>query len=356
MLAMSAFLLGSFADAGIALAESSITATLIRGKASILRSGSTTWTTLGGELPANFKPSKITAQSVYNPTGTIFIRMTLTFWDAGAKLGDAKYASVNVLQENVWNKTGVVNFTSSTTCTFSGGPNGSFYSEPTLDYDRDLFPYLEYGLDVAYAGITGELSDEVGFIWRLKPPGTGLSGFYSKMSVTPANAFANFPADVPTAVTINDKIKTEDNTRVELKFPDGSIFRIKSGTILTLMTGGINLQVGDAWFNLQKQGTTFQVVTPTAQCGVLGTEFSVSVDGSGNSAVLLYKGTVQVSDTKGASTVTLNAGQKITTDAKGLSKPVALSSNETEDAWEASYANMDSAGGGGCSAVGVTLD
>jgi len=219
------------------------------------------------------------------------------------------------------------------------------------------------GLLVAYAGITGQLSGtsgELEFLWRLKPPGYGLSGFPVKMTVTPSNAFAGFPADVPTAVTINDKIKTEDNTRVELKFPDGSIFRIKSGTILTLMNGGINLQVGDAWFNLQKQGTTFQIVTPTGNTGVFGTEFSISVDSSGNSAVLLYKGTVQVSDTKGTSTVTLNAGQKILTSASGLSKPVTLSTSETEDAWEASFANMDSAGGGGggggCSAVGVTLD
>ncbi|MFZ4707265.1 MAG: FecR domain-containing protein [Bacteroidales bacterium] len=118
-------------------------------------------------------------------------------------------------------------------------------------------------------------------------------------------------------VTVNDKIKTEDNTRVELNFTDGSLFRIKSNTILTLMAGGIQLQLGESWFNLQKQGTTFQVVTPTAVCGVLGTEFIVSVQKSGETNVGILRGQVSVKD-KQEKEIILEAGQSLDVTAVGV--------------------------------------
>ncbi|MBI3038178.1 FecR domain-containing protein, partial [bacterium] len=95
-------------------------------------------------------------------------------------------------------------------------------------------------------------------------------------------------------ISIGDKIKSGPETRGELSFPDGSIFRLKSDTILVLHNEGVQLQVGETWFNLQKQGRNFQVVTPSSVCGVMGTTFDVSVDKSGGTRVRVFDGVVGV--------------------------------------------------------------
>jgi len=98
----------------------------------------------------------------------------------------------------------------------------------------------------------------------------------------------------PVSVKIQDMLRTEAETRAELKFPDGSLFRVKSNSRLTLLNDGIQLQVGESWFNLKKQGRTFQVVTPTTVCGVLGTTFDVNVDRFGRTQVRVFDGLVSV--------------------------------------------------------------
>jgi len=98
----------------------------------------------------------------------------------------------------------------------------------------------------------------------------------------------------PVVVKIQYMFRTEGETRAELKFPDGSLFRVKSNSRLTLLNDGIQLQVGESWFNLKKQGRTFQVVTPTTVCGVLGTTFDVNVDRFGRTQVRVFDGLVSV--------------------------------------------------------------
>ncbi|MBI3037875.1 FecR domain-containing protein [bacterium] len=98
----------------------------------------------------------------------------------------------------------------------------------------------------------------------------------------------------PEPIGFNDKIKTDNESRGELTFPDDSLFRVKSNSIVTLLNGGLQLQVGETWFNLQKQGRAFQVVTPTTVCGVLGTQFDVNVDKFGKTQVRVFDGIVSV--------------------------------------------------------------
>ncbi|NLI76791.1 MAG: hypothetical protein GX442_10160 [Candidatus Riflebacteria bacterium] len=98
----------------------------------------------------------------------------------------------------------------------------------------------------------------------------------------------------PVVVQVQDMLRTEGETRGELKFPDGSLFRVKSNSLLTLLSDGLQLQVGESWFNLRKQGRTFQVITPTTVCGVLGTTFDVAVDKFGRTQVRVYEGLVGV--------------------------------------------------------------
>ena len=119
------------------------------------------------------------------------------------------------------------------------------------------------------------------------------------------------------SVTLNDKIKTGPNTRVELKFPDGSAFRIKSDTVLMLSSSGIQLEAGEIWFNLQKQGKTFKVETPKSICEVIGTKFSVKVAKDGKSDIALYEGSVQVSDKKGGQPKPLLIGEQASVYTNG---------------------------------------
>jgi len=41
----------------------------------------------------------------------------------------------------------------------------------------------------------------------------------------------------PVVVKFQDKLRTEGETRGELKYPDGSVFRITSNSVLTLLDG-----------------------------------------------------------------------------------------------------------------------
>lgn len=98
----------------------------------------------------------------------------------------------------------------------------------------------------------------------------------------------------PIAVRFQDMLRSEGDARAELKFPDGSLLRIKANTRLTLLKGGVQLQVGECWFNLKKQPTLFQVTTPTTLCGVLGTTFDVGADRFGRTQVRVFDGIVSV--------------------------------------------------------------
>jgi len=128
------------------------------------------------------------------------------------------------------------------------------------------------------------------------------------------------------AITYKDKICTDENTLGEIVFEDGSIFKLKSNSTLLLIKGGIQLQFGEAWLNLPKQGSEFSVVTPTAICSVLGTEFIIKVNKE-STLIHLLKGKLSVSDKIG-NKVTLEAGQAIKATIVGLGTVVGFDENE----------------------------
>lgn len=109
-----------------------------------------------------------------------------------------------------------------------------------------------------------------------------------------------------------DMIRTESDTRLTFNYEDGSIFRVKSNTALTVLPDGIQLQVGDTWFNLQKQKDKFRVVTPLTVAGVLGTEFTVSHDDfKGISKIELLSGSVENEIISSGEKIILTPGQSI---------------------------------------------
>jgi tetratricopeptide (TPR) repeat protein len=122
-------------------------------------------------------------------------------------------------------------------------------------------------------------------------------------------------------VTIQDMIRSGDKTRANLVFPDGSLFRLKSNTVLTLVSGGVKLKVGELWFNLRKQGKRFRVVTPTTVCGVLGTSGIVTTTSDGVTIVKLVKGKLEVSNQAGKGRIILKSGQLTVVPPCGVPTP-----------------------------------
>jgi len=119
--------------------------------------------------------------------------------------------------------------------------------------------------------------------------------------------------DEPLEVKVYDIIETGPNTRMLIKYADGSVFRLKSNTKLTILPNGIQLEYGDSFFNLQKQGKNFKVVTPTTVCGVLGTTFGVTHSkDTGETSVELLEGSVEAIITESEEKIMLVPGIKLT--------------------------------------------
>lgn len=311
-------------------------------------------------LPKDVKPIKITAYGEFNSPGSMIDRKyEVYFWNVGAML-DAEHAKVFLVEKAFVRATGEPHSVRKTTFQFEGGPRGKFFREPEKDYN-DMVSHIDH------AGVSGSMNGSSGVIvFDFWYTGKRLNGWHVPLTITPPDAWDGFPDvereitatlirgtashlkadgsewvplefDAKTPINVNDRIKTGPNTRVEIAYFDGSLFRLKSDTTLTLLTGGLQLQVGEAFFNLQKQGKAFSVVTPTIVCGVLGTTFSLSVDPAGGTTTRLYNGTVQVKHSRTGAQVVLKAGEGVQSGANGLSPVGKLAADETVEAWERSW-------------------
>jgi len=113
-------------------------------------------------------------------------------------------------------------------------------------------------------------------------------------------AGAESPLKVGMVVSVNDIIKTEANTFVDLQTKGGSAIRVKEFTTITvskLAEGAetsLKLEQGGLLASVKRSSAKeeFKVITPTAIAGVRGTTFSVNVDPFEN------KSTVKVIDGK----------------------------------------------------------
>jgi len=105
-----------------------------------------------------------------------------------------------------------------------------------------------------------------------------------------------------------DKIETEKETKVEIKFFDGSIIRLASSTVVEIKKmekdtlkgeNRISLKtvVGNLWSRVKKVTglhTKFDTATPTAIAGVRSTTYRLIIDPDTTTVVRIYKGKVEV--------------------------------------------------------------
>jgi NifU-like protein involved in Fe-S cluster formation len=95
-----------------------------------------------------------------------------------------------------------------------------------------------------------------------------------------------------------DKLKTAPESKAELIYPDGTVFRVASSTMIQMQMKSINILRGSTWVKVIKRATRFSVVTPTATAGVRGTVFDVEYeDKTKKTTVSVYNGKVAVSGT-----------------------------------------------------------
>jgi len=102
------------------------------------------------------------------------------------------------------------------------------------------------------------------------------------------------------------KVKTQDESRAEIGFADGSIIRIDSNSKLDIVdakkeksgaqTATAKVWSGKVWANVNKMSkkTKFQIESPTAVAAVRGTVYRMAVSDDKTTKIAVYSGEVAV--------------------------------------------------------------
>ncbi|HXZ26386.1 MAG TPA: FecR family protein [Terriglobales bacterium] len=124
----------------------------------------------------------------------------------------------------------------------------------------------------------------------------------------------------------NDVLKTDKSGRMRVNLRDGSILSLGSDTEMKVVQHDaasqqtqLELDYGKLRSRvvaITKPGGKFQVKTPKAVAGVVGTDFGLVVNPDGSVTLYVYSGTVTLTLADGT-VVTINAGQTFTINSDG---------------------------------------
>ncbi len=142
------------------------------------------------------------------------------------------------------------------------------------------------------------------------------------------------PANVKDDVHWNDVIKTERAGRARIGLKDGSILSVGSNSQLKVVQHDavaqqtqLELDYGklrSRVVSITKPGGKFEVKTPNAVAGVVGTDFTVEFNpATGQTTVIVYSGTVIVTGlgALAGQTATVQAGQMVQFTKNGIGTP-----------------------------------
>ena len=224
-------------------------------------------------------PQKVTATSDTVQVWNFTLVYHLEFWNVGALDPSGQYSQVSGRAECTSNCNGYGG--DEFTGTFSGGPNGEFIiGDLSFNLIRGTYTTVFDTLRVDFTvdnpeAFDGSWNIETDFLPKQGVDG-GLVKGTAQFSRNNGETYEDIPSDGPINIREGDVIKTGPNSRFIIKYPDGSILKIKSNTKVTMLFQGVQIVFGETWFNLKKQGKTFQVETYLTVAGVLGTSFSAS--------------------------------------------------------------------------------
>ncbi len=132
-------------------------------------------------------------------------------------------------------------------------------------------------------------------------------------------------------VFFGDHIRTRDKGQATITYRDKSILKIRPNTHIGLNTiispvenkNSTLLFFGRIWNKVRKtvvKRRRFEVQTPTAVCGVRGTEFEAASYEDGTMIVRVDTGEVEVNNEIDRSTLTSNQGTQLSFDTKTIKK------------------------------------
>lgn len=123
-------------------------------------------------------------------------------------------------------------------------------------------------------------------------------------------------AEVKQDVVGGDVLRTNAIGNLAILFADQTQIRVGRNSTLTVneiagSTSGttqLNLQAGNMWARAARGGSGVDVKTPAAVAAIRGTDWSLSVDGSGKTSLLVLEGVVELKNAQGAVTVRQGEG------------------------------------------------
>jgi len=189
------------------------------------------------------------------------------------------------------------------------------------------------------------------------PQGAGGQAAGQITALIPTASRNGAPAKIKDDVHWNDVIKTERSGRARISLTDGSILSVGSNSELKITQHDATAQQTQLELNygkvrnrvvaLTKPGAKYQVKTPNAVAGVVGTDFHIEFNPStGVTTIVVYSGTVVV--TGFGQTVTVQAGQMVTVTQNGISPPQPTPPGvQQEDINDTTVENGGGGGGGG---------
>jgi tetratricopeptide (TPR) repeat protein len=134
-----------------------------------------------------------------------------------------------------------------------------------------------------------------------------------------------------------DVLRTNTIGNLAILFADQTQIRVGRNSTLTVNeiagagsgTTQLNLQAGNIWARANRGGTGVDVKTPAAVAAIRGTDWSLSVDGSGKTSLIVLEGVVELTNAQGSVTVRQGEGA-VASIGQAPTKFVLVNSNDRE--------------------------
>lgn len=134
-----------------------------------------------------------------------------------------------------------------------------------------------------------------------------------------------------------DVLRTNAIGNLAILFADQTQIRVGRNSTLTVneVAGGgagttqLSLQAGNVWARANRGGTGVDVKTPAAVAAIRGTDWSLSVDGSGKTSLIVLEGVVELRNPQGSVTVRQGEGA-VASIGQAPTKFVLVNSNDRE--------------------------
>jgi hypothetical protein len=198
-------------------------------------------------------------------------------------------------------------------------------------------------------------------VWAQAQPRAGeVSRVVPKANIQRAGQQIAAAAQVP--VLWQDAVVTDRGGRARVALDDGSVLNVGSESSLTVTQHDagsqqteLELTYGRVRANVVRMGrpgSKFQVKTPTAVAGVVGTDFFLAFIND-ITQLIVYSGIVQFCNLAGAACVTVGAGQ--TSSVRGTEAPSAPAPVSGSQALDAGRSTQVAEGAAAGAAGGLTV-